>query len=199
MEKFKATALDRAFLAGLSAGSEIIFAEVCAEAGIKVKVFMPHPDSTYIRRFVAPAGEAWVDRFYSIRNHPLVDEIYQIEHLGQPKDGDNLYERNCRWAIYSAMGRVGIANMEMVAVASDFISDTKDRDVLLTRYMIDLMRNLGGRVDEFINPTKYIRNVIDSALERLILQGDENAQSGKKSGSSSTKSIRRKRVEKKTE
>ncbi|MBK9780874.1 MAG: hypothetical protein IPP55_12625 [Anaerolineales bacterium] len=199
VEKFKATALDRAFLAGLSAGSEIIFAEVCAEAGIKVKVFMPHPDSTYIRRFVAPAGEAWVDRFYSIRNHPLVDEIYQIEHLGQPKDGDNLYERNCRWAIYSAMGRVGIANMEMVAVASDFISDTKDRDVLLTRYMIDLMRNLGGRVDEFINPTKYIRNVIDSALERLILQGDENAQSGKKSGSSSTKSIRRKRVEKKTE
>ncbi|GAB4499606.1 MAG: hypothetical protein OHK003_16170 [Anaerolineales bacterium] len=171
VEKFKPTPHDRAFLAGLSAGSEIIFAEVCAEAGMKVKVFLPHSDSNYIRKFVSPAGEHWVDRFYKVRNDPLVDEIYQIEHLGQPKDGDTLYERNSRWALYSALGRVGIDNMQLIAVANEFIGETKDRDVLLTRYMIDLMRNMGGRVEEFINPTKYIYNVIDSALERLIKQG----------------------------
>lgn len=170
VDKFKAGPNDRAFLAGLSAGSEIIFAEVCAEAGIKVKVFLPHSDSSYIRRFVTPAGESWVDRFYKIRNHSLVDEIYQIEHLGQPKDDDNIYERNSRWALYSAMGRVGIDNMTFVAVASEFIGDTKDRDIQITRYMIELMRNFGGRVEEFINPTKYIYSVIDSALERLIEQ-----------------------------
>jgi tetratricopeptide (TPR) repeat protein len=171
VEKFKPGPQDRGFLAGLSAGSEIIFAEVCAEAGMKVKVFLPHSDSTYIRKFVSPAGETWVDRFYKVRNEPLVDEIYQIEHLGQPKDGDNLYERNSRWAIYSALGRVGADNMYMVAVANEFVGDTKDRDILLTRYMVDLMRNVGGRVEEFVNPTKYIYNVIDSALERLIMQG----------------------------
>jgi tetratricopeptide (TPR) repeat protein len=171
VEKFNAGAQDRAFLAGLSAGSEMIFAEVCAEAGIKVKVFLPHSDSTYIRKFVSPAGEGWVDRFYKIRNHPLVDEIYQLEHLGQPKDGDSLYERNSRWAIYSALGRVGIDNMLMITVANEFIGESKDRDVILTRYMIDLMRNIGGRVDDFINPSKYIYSVIDSALERLIKQG----------------------------
>ena len=172
VEKFKPNPLDRAFVAGLSAGSEIIFAEVCADAGIKVKVFLPHPDSTYIRRFVSPAGEAWVDRFYKIRNNPLVDEIYQIEHLGQPKDGDNLYERNSRWALYSALGRVGIDNITLIAVANEFVGDTKDRDILLTRYMINLMQNLGGRVEEFINPTKYIYSMIDSALERMIKQED---------------------------
>ncbi|HNE04076.1 MAG TPA: hypothetical protein PLT08_06140, partial [Anaerolineales bacterium] len=133
--------------------------------------FLPHSDSSYIRRFVTPAGESWVDRFYKIRNHSLVDEIYQIEHLGQPKDDDNVYERNSRWAMYSAMGRVGIDNMTLIAVASEFIGDTKDRDIQITRYTIDLMRNLGGRVEEFINPTKYIYSVIDSALERLIEQG----------------------------
>lgn len=171
VDKFNPGPNDRAFLAGLSAGSEIIFAEICAEAGIKVKVFLPHSDSSYIRRFVTPAGESWVDRFYKIRNHSLVDEIYQIEHLGQPKDDDNVYERNSRWAMYSAMGRVGIDNMTLIAVASEFIGDTKDRDIQITRYTIDLMRNLGGRVEEFINPTKYIYSVIDSALERLIEQG----------------------------
>lgn len=168
VEKFKAHSQDRAFLAGLSAGSEIIFAEVCAEAGIKVKAFLPYTESTYIRRFVAPGGEAWVDRFYKLRNSSYIDEIYQSEHLGQPKDGDNLFERNGRWAIYSALGRVGIENVRMIAVANEFVGDTKDRDVLLTSYMIDMMRNVGGVVEEFINPSKYIHNMIDSALEQLI-------------------------------
>lgn len=193
VEKFGPGPQDRAFLAGLSAGSEIIFAEVCAEAGIKVKVFLPHTESTYIRRFVSPAGEAWVDRFYKVRNHHLVDEIYQIEHLGQPKDGDNLYERNCRWAIYSALGRVGIENMRMVAVANEFAGDTKDRDVLLTRYTIDLMRNVGGVVEEIINPSKYIYSVIDTALERMIQQEAEEKKSGE-GVKLIKKSIARKRV-----
>jgi tetratricopeptide (TPR) repeat protein len=174
VEKFKPAPHDRAFLAGLSAGSEIIFAEVCAEFGMKVKVFLPHSDSNYIRKFVSiVTDKPWTDRFYDIRNHPLVDEIYQAEHLGQPKekDGDKPYERNCRWAIYSALGRVGIDNMTMIAVSNEFIGETRDRDILLTRYMVTLMRNLGGRVEEFINPTKYISTVIDSALERLIMQG----------------------------
>jgi len=170
IEKFKPRAQDRAFVAGLSAGSEMIFAEVCAESGIKVKVFLPHSESNYIRKFVSPAGEGWVDRFYKIKNHALVDEIYQIEHLGQPKDGDNLYERNSRWAVYSALGRVGIENMRLIVVANEFTGDTKDRDVLLTRYAVELMRNIGGVVEEPINPSKYIYRVIDTALERMMQQ-----------------------------
>jgi tetratricopeptide (TPR) repeat protein len=178
VEKFKPTPRDRAFLAGLSAGSEIIFAEACAEAGMKVKVFLPHTEAKYSRNFIIPAGQEWQDRFYAVRSHPLVDEIYQPEHLGPPKEGDNVYERNGRWAIYSALGRVGIENMRMIAFANEFVGDTKDRDILLTRYMIELMRNLGGRIAEFINPSKYIYNVINSALESLIEQGD--AKSAKK-------------------
>jgi hypothetical protein len=190
VDKFKPGPLDRAFVAGLSAGSEIIFAEVCVDAGIKVKAFLPHADSTYIRRFVSPAGETWVDRFYKIRNNPLVDEIYQIEHLGQPKEGDNLYERNNRWTLYSALGRVGIDNITMIAVANEFVGDTKDRDILMTRYMINLMQNLGGRVEEFINPTKYIYSMIDSALERMIKQEPATSKS------TGLKMTRRKKIEK---
>ncbi len=179
IEKFKPQPQDRAFVAGLSAGSEIIFAEACAEAGIKVKAFLPYTESTYIKRFVAPGGEAWVDRFYKLRNNTFIDEIYQSEHLGQPKDGDNLFERNGRWAIYSALGRVGIENIRMVAVANEFVGDTKDRDVLLTSYMIDMMRNVGGVVEEFINPSKYIHNMINSALEQLIQGTTEPADKKK--------------------
>ncbi|GAB1469152.1 hypothetical protein MASR2M66_00280 [Chloroflexota bacterium] len=177
IEKFKPQLHDRAFLSGLSAGSEMIFAEECIAAGIKLKIFLPQSDSAYVRKFVTPAGESWVDRFYKVRNHPLVDEIYQTEHLGPPKDGDNLYERNCRWTVYSAIGRVGIDNIFMIAVASEYVGDTRDKDILLTRYIIEVIRNFGGRVEELVNPTKYITKVINKALDELIL---ENKPSEKK-------------------
>ncbi len=178
IEKFQPQQNDRAFLSGLSAGSEIIFAEECIAAGIKIKVFLPQSDSAYIRKFVSPVGETWVDRFYKVRNDSLVDEIYQTEHLGMPKDGDNLFERNCRWAVYSALGRVGTDNMFLMAVASEFVGETRDRDVILTRYMIEMIRNLGGRVEEFINPSKYIRKMINKALEELILEGKPETKNG---------------------
>jgi hypothetical protein len=76
-------------------------------------------------------------------------------------------------------------------VASEFTGDTKDRDILMTRYMINLMQNLGGRVEEFINPTKYIYSMIDSALERMIKQ--DPASTTKSDG---MKMTRRKKAEK---
>lgn len=166
LEKMHPTSNDRAFLSGLSAGSEIIFAEVCIELGLKVKAYLPHTESTYVREFISPAGEGWVDRFYKVRNHPLVDEINHVEALGHPKEGDNLYERNNRWTLYSALGRGGVENVRLIAVANETIN-TRDRDVRLTRHMIELMREVGG-VIEFINPSKYIYNVIDNALESLM-------------------------------
>lgn len=182
LENFKPDNNDRAFLAGLSAGSEIIFAEVCIELGLKVKAYLPLPESVYVREFVAPAGEAWVDRFYKIRNHPLVDKIFQIESVGEPKNGDNPYERNNRWALYSSLGR-GIDKVRLIAVWNETGGESKDRDSHLVRHMIMLMRDMGGRV-ELINPSKYIYNVIDNALERLInestLKETPNMKSAKK-------------------
>lgn len=166
LEKIQPTHNDRAFVSGLSAGSEIIFAEVCLDLGLKVKAYLPHTESAYVREFISPAGEGWADRFYKIRNHPLVDEINHIEALGQPKEKDDLYERNNRWALYSALGRGGIENMRLIAVANETVN-SRDRDVRLAKHMIELMRDIGG-VIEFINPSKYIYNVIDSALESLM-------------------------------
>ncbi|HCR70660.1 MAG TPA: hypothetical protein DIW23_04375 [Anaerolineae bacterium] len=166
IEKMHPTPNDRAFLSGLSAGSEIIFAEVCIELGLKVKAYLPLAESAYVREFISPAGEGWVDRFYKVRNHPFVDEINHVEALGQPKEGDDLYERNNRWALYSAMGRGGIENVRLIAVASETVN-SRDRDIRLAKHMIELMRDVGG-VIEFINPSKYIYNVIDNALASLM-------------------------------
>jgi tetratricopeptide (TPR) repeat protein len=166
LESFNTGPDDRAFVAGLSAGSEILFAEICAEKGIKVKAYLPLPESAYIRQFVSPGGDAWVDRFYKIRNHPLVEEQYQIENVGLPKAGDDPYERNNRWALYSSLGR-GIDKVTLIALWNAHGDKPKDRDARLVYHMIELMRDTGGAIEQ-ISTSKYIHRMIDNVLERLM-------------------------------
>ena len=166
LESFNAGPDDRAFVAGLSAGSEILFAEICAEKGIKVRAYLPLPKSAYIRQFVSPGGDAWVDRFYKIKNHSLVEEQYQIENVGLPKEGDDPFERNNRWALYSSLGR-GIDKVTLIALWNAHGDRPKDRDARLVYHMIELMRDTGGAIEQ-ISTSKYVHRIIDNVLDRLM-------------------------------
>jgi len=166
LEKFNIGPEDRAFVAGLSAGSEILFAEICAEKGLKVKAFLPLAESAYIRQFVSPCGDVWVDRFYRIRNHPMVEEFYQVENVGLPKVGDDPYERNNRWALYSSLGR-GIDKVTLIALWNSHGDKPKDRDARLVNHMIELMRDTGGSIEQ-ISTAKYVLRTIDNVFDRLM-------------------------------
>jgi hypothetical protein len=150
--KYEAGPNDVAVTTGMDAGSEIVFVEICAERGIPVQAYFPVPEAPYVRDFVSPGGEQWVERFYKMRNHPLVDEFYQPDSVGLPKPGNNVHERNNRWALYSALAR-GIDNVRLIAVWDGKGELSKDLDVRLVKHMVDLMRDTGGIV-ELINPGK---------------------------------------------
>ncbi len=165
LEKYNVSSNDIAILAGLSAGSEIIFAEVCAEKGIHVEVHLPLPEAGYIREFVSPGGESWIDRFYKIRSHPLVDEYYQLENLGEVREGYDPYERNNRWALYSSLIR-GTDKVTLIALWNGLGGRQKDRDARLTRHMVELMREAGGKI-ETINTSKYIHGFIAGEFDGL--------------------------------
>jgi tetratricopeptide (TPR) repeat protein len=166
LESFGLIPDDRAFVAGLSAGSEILFAEICIEKGLKVKAYLPLAESAYIRQFVSPGGDAWVDRFYKVRNHPLVEEFYQSESVGAPKPGDDPYERNNRWALYSSLGR-GIDRLRLIALWNTQGDKPKDRDARLVQHMIELTRELGGSIEQ-ISTAKYVHKTIDNVFARLM-------------------------------
>jgi len=178
LESFNIGPDDRAFVGGLAAGSEILFAEICAEKGVKVRAYLPLPESAYIRQFVSTGGDEWVERFYNIRNHPLVEELYQIENVGHPKEGDDPYERNNRWALYSSLGR-GIDKVRLIALWNSHGDKPKDRDARLVHHMIELMRDIGGPIEQ-ISTTKYLRNVINNMLDRLIEETPKSASERKR-------------------
>jgi hypothetical protein len=116
-----------------------------------------------VRDFVSPGGEQWVERFYRMRNHPLVDEFYQPDQVGLPKEGDNVHERNNRWALYSALGR-GIDKARLIALWDGKNDLAQDLDARLVKHMVDLMRDTGGLV-EHINPFK-LTGLIERAITR---------------------------------
>jgi uncharacterized protein YifN (PemK superfamily) len=101
-----------------------------------------------------------------MRNHPLVDEYYQTELVGNPRPGDDVFERNNRWALYSAMMR-GVDNLRLIALFDDKRGDIHDtQDAQLVKHMIDLTRDTGGQV-EIINPSKIAPEVlIDPPLKK---------------------------------
>jgi hypothetical protein len=152
LNKYGAGPDDLAVTTGMDAGSEILFVETCAERGVPVQAYFPLVESSYVRDFVSPGGETWVERFYNMRNHPLVNEYYQPECVGLPKEGDNVHERNNRWALYSALAR-GIDKVRLIAVWDGKAEVSKDLDVRLVKHMVDLMRDTGGMIEP-INPVK---------------------------------------------
>ena len=155
LDKYEAGAEDTAVTTGMDAGSEILFVECCAERGIRVQAYFPCAEAPYVRDFVSPGGDQWVERFYKMRNHPKVDEFYQPDCVGLPKPGDNVNERNNRWALYSALAR-GIDNVRLVAVWDGKNEASKDLDVRLVKHMVDLMRDTGGIIEQ-LNPGKLAR------------------------------------------
>ena len=154
LKKYNAGSNDLAVTTGMDAGSELIFVEACVERGIPVQAYFATPEAPYVRDFVSPGGEQWIERFYKMRNHPLVDEFYQPDKVGPPKDGDNVHERNNRWALYSALAR-GIDKLRLIAVWDGKGEMSKDLDVRLVKHMVELMRDRGGMV-EAINPFKLM-------------------------------------------
>lgn len=155
LDKFEAGPLDLAFTAGLSCGTELIFAEECADRGIPVEAHLPLADASYVREFVAPGGDMWVERFYKVRNDPLIDEKYQSDHLGEPREGDDPYERNNRWALYSSLIR-GIDKVRLITFWNGKSGPGDERDARLVKHMVDLMRDTGGVVEQ-INPEKLLK------------------------------------------
>src|SRR5258706_12849761 len=161
LKKYNAGRDDLAVTTGMDAGSEIIFVESCIEREIPVRAYFPFAEAPYVRDFVSPCGDQWVERFYKLRNHPLVDECYQPEQVGLPKDDDDVHERNNRWALYSALVR-GIDKARLIAVWDGKGEASKDLDARLVKHMVDLMRDTGGIV-EHINPFKLPSDMITTA------------------------------------
>lgn len=176
--KYNAGPDDLAVTTGMDAGSEIIFVECCTERGVPVQAYFPVSETSYVWDFVSPGGDQWVERFYKMRNQPLVDEFFQPDWVGLPKEGDNIHERNNRWALYSALVR-GVDKVRLIALWDGKGETCKDRDAHLVKHMVDLMRDTGGIIEQ-INPMKLSRVISQNTMEAIHQRLSSMEESPKK-------------------
>lgn len=103
LDRFQAHSDDLAILAGAACGGDILFIEACLRRNMKIEVFLPFNEAEFIKNSVSFAGNGWVGRFYTLNNTPNVTTHLQPDRLGPAKDGDDPYERNNLWALYSTL------------------------------------------------------------------------------------------------
>jgi tetratricopeptide (TPR) repeat protein len=149
LDKLNADANDIAIVPGAACGGDIIFIEACLERQMKVEVYLPSAEADFIRESVRLAGDDWVARFYKIRTHPNVTFQLQFDRVGPLPEGDNPYERNNRWALYSAL-IYGIDKVRLIALWDGKGGDGPGG----TGHMVQEVRRLGG-LAEHLNTTKF--------------------------------------------
>ncbi|HLO16590.1 MAG TPA: TRAFs-binding domain-containing protein [Anaerolineales bacterium] len=191
LDKYNAGPDDLAVTAGMDAGSEILFVESCVERGVPVQAYLPVPEAAYVRDFVSPGEAQWPERFYNMRNNPLVEEFYQPDCVGLPRESDSVYERNNRWALYSALAR-GIDKVRLIALWDGKADGCKDLDARLVKHMVDLMRDTGGMI-EHINPMKLSRTIRANSLNMKPIPAEPVQEKSSSNGKSLKKSVVRKK------
>ncbi len=149
LDKLQAGENDMAITPGAACGGDILFIEACLKRNMRVEVLLPFPEAKFIAESVSFAGDDWVERFYKIRNHPNISFQFQVDRVGPVPEGDNPYERNNRWTLYSTLIH-GIDKVRLITLWNGQGGDGPGG----TGHMVQEVRRLGGIV-EHLDTTKF--------------------------------------------
>ncbi|HBL13980.1 MAG TPA: hypothetical protein DD379_21825, partial [Cyanobacteria bacterium UBA11162] len=149
LDKLNPAANSLAIAPGIACGGDILFIESCLQRNMKIEVFLPFEPAKFIQDSVSFVDGDWVERYYKIQNHPDVTINLQPERLGQVPEGENAYERNNRWALYSTL-MYGIERVRLIVLWNGKGGDAPGG----TGDMVQQVRQLGGIV-EHIDTTKF--------------------------------------------
>jgi hypothetical protein len=128
-------------ICGGACGGDLLFAEAALARGCRVQLHLQFNEPAFLQASVAFAGEHWIDRYHSVRNHPLTRLLIQPDELGPPARGLNPYVRNNLWQLYTALA-CGADALRFVALWDGLESPNPGG----TQNMIDIVHAHDGQV-----------------------------------------------------
>lgn len=149
LTKLKAESNHLAIVPGIACGGDILFLEACLERQMQIEAYLPFKPDKFVEQSVSFAGDDWVERFYRIKNHPLVRIHLQLEEIGGVPRGENPFERNNLWALHSSL-EYGINQVRLIVLWDGKGGDGKGG----TFDMVKQVDRLGGIV-EHLDTTKF--------------------------------------------
>ena len=132
-------------IAGGACGGDILFHEVCAEAGIPTELYLALPRSAFLAESVSFAGNDWVERFDALYNklprHVLAQTKTLPRWLARHTDYD-FWERNNLWMLQNALVNGG-QHISLMALWNGKSGDGPGG----TRHMVEETRKQGGKTE----------------------------------------------------
>lgn len=147
-----AVGADDLAICGGARGTDILFAELCADRGAEVWLFLPLPLGEFLKESVRLPDTDWEQRFLDLRERAGVEVFFQDERLKSPAKGASVFARNNLWMINTARVEANDPK-DLYAVlvwdekpTGDGTGGTSD--------FANRVKQLGGRLAPIINPTK---------------------------------------------
>ena len=151
LEKWQVGAGDLAICGG-ARGADILFAELCAERGAEVWLFLALPDGEFLDASVRLPGSDWEQRFFALRDRANVKTFLQSDRLKAAPKGTSVYARNNLWMINTARVEADAPkNLHALLVWDE--QPTGDGPGGTSDFQ-SRVKSLGGRLADPINPTK---------------------------------------------
>jgi hypothetical protein len=87
-------------ICGGACGGDLLFAEAALAKGMRLEIYLPLDEATFLANSVNFAGGNWRDRYLAAKAKATLH--IAPEELGPLGEGENPYERNNQWMLKSA-------------------------------------------------------------------------------------------------
>jgi hypothetical protein len=139
-------------ICGGARGTDILFAELCADRGAEVWLFLALPEAEFLEASVRLADSNWEDRYFALRNRQGVKIFLQSERLKSPPQPALVFARNNLWMINTARVEANDPkNLYGLLVWDE--KPTGDGPGGTSDFAVRV-KKLGGHLAPIINPTK---------------------------------------------
>jgi hypothetical protein len=139
-------------ICGGARGTDILFAELCADRGAEVWLFLALPEAEFLEASVRLADSNWEDRFFALRKREGVKIFLLSERLESPPEPEEVFARNNLWMIDSALVEANDPkNLYALMVWDE--KPTGDGPGGTSDFAVRV-KKLGGHLAPIINPTK---------------------------------------------
>ena len=89
-------------ICGGARGADLLFAEVCAERGAEVWLYLALPEAEFLEASVRLPNSDWEERYFKIRDREGVKLFLQSDRLKSPPKAASVFARNNLWMINTA-------------------------------------------------------------------------------------------------
>ena len=138
-------------ICGGARGADILFAELCADRGAEVWLFISLDEATFLDKSVRLPDSDWEDRFFKLRKRVGVKSYLQHERLKAPPEGTSPFARANLWMINTGLAEANSSDKLHAVLVWDE-SPTGDGPGGTSDFATRV-KKLGGRL-AIINPTK---------------------------------------------